>query len=549
MSARPPAIWTTGTTEGFHTGTWRSAMPVYLNRPSPCHRACPVDGDIAVWIGQFGAGDPLAAWTTLVRNNPFPAVTGRVCHHPCEAACNRGEYDQAVAICALERRIGDQGLEAGWRLPPAADPRHGSVAVVGGGPAGLAAACHLRWAGYAVSIFEAQSQLGGLLRYGIPPYRLPRAVLDGEIARILDLGVEVHATRAIDGWSGVERLRAEFDAVYLALGAGCAKRVPQLDYTQSWVLDGARYLAAASGGHHPEVGARVVVVGGGSAAVDAARTARRHGAEVSILALESEAQMPAQREEVVEAVEEGVELVAGAMLQVAEAAATGVELRCVKVHFEAGAARGEFRVEALPGSEFTLIADTVISSIGQDPDLGGAPPGAVLDGALVRIDDQLRTPIDGVFAGGDVASMERFVTAAFGHGKRAAASIQRYLQGDESAGVAAADIATSGFDAVNTHYHPRAPRQRQRATPAAERIGDFDEVQRGLPAPAARAEAARCFSCGTCTLCDNCFHFCPDMAVRRDHDGYAIDALYCKGCGLCVQECPTGAVTMREELR
>ena len=280
------------------------------------------NGDIAEWIGRARARDFRGAWEILTRHNPFPAVAGRICHHPCEAACNRAGFDGSLAICRLERYIGDRALARGLGVCAG---RHRSaserIAVVGGGPSGLSAAFHLRRRGYAVTLFESRPELGGLMRYGIPSYRLARSVLDGEIARIVALGIDVHCGEAMETPEDFERLRAEFDAVYLAIGARCQKRLPRLDYTQPWVMDGADYLARANAGAPPLLGKRVVVIGGGSAAIDVARSARRAGHEVTILALESVSQMPAQREEVAEALEEGITLVDGAMLT--EAVDTG----------------------------------------------------------------------------------------------------------------------------------------------------------------------------------------------------------------------------------
>jgi NADPH-dependent glutamate synthase beta subunit-like oxidoreductase len=240
--ALPPATWTTGSTEALRTGTWRAALPEYRQAPSPCHLACPVGGRIASWIQQARAGDWHGAWTTLTENNPFPAIAGRICHHPCESACNRAGYDEPLAICALERHVGDRALAEGWRHPAVPLERNARIAVVGGGPSGLSAAYQLRRRGYAVTIFEAQQALGGLLRDGIPPYRLPRDVLDGEIRRVLDLGIEVRLGSALAGAEDFVRLRGMYAAVYLAIGARRQKRLAQLDYGAPWVMDSAARL-------------------------------------------------------------------------------------------------------------------------------------------------------------------------------------------------------------------------------------------------------------------------------------------------------------------
>jgi len=545
MSSLPATFWTTGTTEIFRTGTWRAAMPQYRDAPSPCRIACPVGGEIATWIGQARSREWKRAWETLTRNNPFPAVTGRICHHPCEAACNRGSFDEAIAVCALERSIGDRALAEGWRFPQTPSARRERIAVIGGGPSGLSAAYQLRRRGYAVTLFEAKSALGGLLRHGIPPYRLPRNVLDGEIERVLDLGIDVRLDAPVSTQDEWTRLRSQHDAIYLAVGASRPKRLPQLNYDADFVMDGAAYLEQSNAGRPPALGRRLAVLGGGSAAMDVARSARRAGHEVTVISLEAEAQMPAQREELVQALEEGITLVAGAMLRAAAATAHGVHIDCVRVGFEAGAQPGLFTVTPLPGSDFRLVVDGIIPAIGQDPEFAAMARDIASEGALVRIDSRHATSLAGVYAGGDAASTARFVSHAIGAGKEVARQIDCYLQGEVAREPAGANVVAPG--AINHFYYPRAARAAPGRLSAAQRGSGQDEVQAALSPDQFDAEAARCFSCGTCIECDNCFHHCPDLAVRRVPGGYEILEAYCKGCGLCVAECPTGSIAMQEE--
>jgi len=545
-----PSIWTTGTTEVFKTGTWRVALPQHIHAPSPCHAACPVNGDIAEWLERARAQDFRGAWEILTRHNPFPAVAGRICHHPCEAACNRAGLDGSLAICRLERHVGDVALANGWAFAPIEAPRNERIAVVGGGPSGLSAAFHLRRRGYAVTLFESRPALGGLMRYGIPSYRLARDVLDGEIARVVALGIDVRCGESMESSEDFERLRTGFDAVYLAIGARCQKRLPRLDYTQPWVMDGADYLARANAGAPPTLGKRIAVIGGGSAAIDVARSARRAGHEVTILALESVSQMPAQREEVAEALEEGVALLDGAMLTDAiDMGGAGLSLKCVRVRFETGAARGQFTVTPLAASEFLLEADAVVPSIGQDPDLAPITAALEADGALLKVDRRQATSLERIYAGGDVSSMARFVSESIGMGKRAACEIDRVLGGSVDTGVDSGAEPVVTLAAINKFYYPAQAPAALRRLPAAQRLATDAEVQLGFDLDDALAEADRCFSCGTCIRCDNCVHYCPDLAVQRKGDGYVVLTDYCKGCGICVKECPTGSMKMLEEAR
>jgi len=545
MGKQPSPLWTHSTTEPRLTGTWRSAVPDYRNMPSPCLGACPVDGKIAAWIGQVEAKDYHGAWLTLADNNPFPAIAGRICHHPCETACNRKYLDETVGICSLERFVGDMALAEGWGFDRPQVERPQSVAIIGAGPAGLSAAYQLRRAGYQVTLMDKQEQLGGLLRYGIPAYRLDRAVLDGEIERITDMGVTVDLNAEVGDAVALGKIRAAHNAVYLATGASRSKSLSGLDYAQPWVMDSAAFLAATNGGEACTLGARIVVIGGGSAAMDVARTARRLGRAVTVLSLEPLDLLPAQRVEVEEAAEEGVEFVTGAMMQ-SVSSGDGLTINCVQVKFTPGESRGSFSAEPVAGSEFSLAADAIIPSIGQDADLDRWSDLMASDGAVLQAGATWQTGSDGIFTGGDVASMDRFVTEAIGMGKQAAEAIVRYID-SQNAKAATAATPQTPYEQINTAYHPEADRNLPGNAELSVRLDNFQEVQQPLDPAAASAEASRCFSCGTCTYCDNCYFYCPDMAITKLEQGYEIKTDYCKGCGLCVAECPTGSIQMYEE--
>ncbi|MCV0427989.1 MAG: FAD-dependent oxidoreductase [Roseibium sp.] len=545
MNKQLSPLWTHLTSENRVTGTWRSALPNYQNQPSPCLGACPVNGRIAEWIKQVKDGDLRDAWVTLTDNNPFPAIAGRICHHPCETACNRRDLDETVGICSLERFAGDTALAEGWSFPPPVTERPQSIAIIGGGPAGLSAAYQLRRRGFKVSLYEAKDALGGLMRYGIPSYRLERSVLDGEIDRIVAMGIDLHLGAEVMNQAALATLQETHDAVLLATGASLPKRLPALDYARSWVIDSAEFLAAPVEEQRSRTGAQVVVIGGGSAAMDVARSARRLGSEVTVLALEPQDRLPAQKTEVDEAIEEGIVFVCGAMMQSAETNDNGATLRCVRVDFDPGDVPGTFTVSPIEGSGFEINAATIIPAIGQDADLerwsGLAPAGPVLG-----TDSVWQTDTPGVFAVGDVASMNRFVTQAVGMGKEAALAIADML----SPGIAApapAAAAEVEYSRINVAYQDTHARIQQQVTGLDERLTGFEEVQLPLSVEEAAAEARRCFSCGTCIYCDNCFFYCPDMAISRTASGYEVNVDYCKGCGLCVAECPTGSIHMQED--
>lgn len=410
-----------------------------------------------------------------------------------------------------------------------------------------------------MTIFEAREKLGGLLRYGIPAYRLSEEVVAKEIARILDLGVQAATGEAVADEAALARLEQEYDAVFVAVGAQRAKLLPHLgepgDAAGGRILDGLGFLAEVASGGSPELGRKVGVVGGGSAAMDVARTVKRLGKVAAVIAVEERGDMPALRQEVEQALEEGISLFEGAMVESVEAGGPMLRLSCRKVTLDPDAPEGEIRPLPVEGTEFSLDVDSLIVSVGQEVDTGGPASALAEDRSVIAVGEDLSTARAGVFAGGDAASLVRFVTEAIGDGRRAAHAIASYL-GHEESGIEAAAAASPDeavkADDVNRYYFAPSARTNRRQAPVRERIGDFREVIEALSADEAAAEARRCLTCGTCVECDNCFIFCPDMAVKKDpsrDEHYYVLEQYCKGCGLCVTECPRGAVVLRRESR
>jgi NADPH-dependent glutamate synthase beta subunit-like oxidoreductase len=529
-----------GSSRANRTGSWRTSRPVYVDRLPPCNATCPAGEDIQGWLFHAEGGDYEAAWRTLTRDNPFPAVMGRVCYHSCEGACNRGRLDQAVGIHAVERFLGDEALRRGWRFEPPAQATGKRVLVVGAGPSGLAAAYHLRRLGHAVTVREAGPLAGGMMRFGIPRYRLPRDVLDAEVARIVAMGVELQLA------SKVQRLEdalddpaAGFDAAFLAVGAHIGKRawIPAKDGAR--ILDAVSVLRSMEGEAPPLLGRRVVVYGGGNTALDVARTARRLGAaEAVIVYRRTRERMPAHESELEEALQEGVLV---KWLSTIRQAAEG-EITVEKMRLD------DKGVPQPTGELETLAADSVVLALGQDVDLGlleGLAGVDVRDG-VVQVDPAtLMTGRPGLFAGGDAVPAERNVTVAAGHGKKAARQIDAWLRGAVAA--PAPKHAPATFERLNPWYYSDAPVTVRTQLEGARRTGSFDEVQDGLTEDNALYEARRCLSCGNCFECDNCYGVCPDNAVIKLGPGRGFEFDFCKGCGLCASECPCGAIDMVAE--
>jgi 2-oxoacid:acceptor oxidoreductase delta subunit (pyruvate/2-ketoisovalerate family) len=522
------------------TGSWRTKRPVYVDRLPPCNHACPAGENIQGWLYHAESGDYEAAWRALVIDNPLPAVMGRVCYHPCEGACNRGKMDEAVGISSVERFLGDEALRCGWRFDPPAPSTGKRVLVVGAGPSGLSAAYHLRRLGHGVKIIEAGPLAGGMMRFGIPKYRLPREVLDGEVRRILELGVELELHRKVTDVRAT--MEAEgFAAAFLAVGAHIAKRayIPAGDAAR--MLDAVSVLRGMDGDGKPRLGRRVVVYGGGNAALDVARTAKRLGASEAIVVYRrTRERMPAHDFEVEEALQEGVLI---KWLSTIKNMANEGTLTVEKMALDD-------KGFPQPTGEFeTLEADSLVLALGQDVDLSllaNVPDLAIKDG-IAQVGPNMMTGFPGLFAGGDIVPSEHTVTMAVGHGKKASRHIDAWLRGTTYAAPPKHEIAA--FENLNPWYYTDAPKTVRPVLDLARRTSTFDEVVSGLNETNAQFEARRCLSCGNCFECDNCYGVCPDNAVIKLGPGrrFEFNYDYCKGCGICVSECPCGAITMVPE--
>ena len=522
-----------------HTGSWRTSKPVYVDRLPPCNQACPAGENIQGWLYPAEEGKYKEAWEILMRDNPFPALHGRVCYHPCETACNRAQLDEAVGIHAVERFLGDLAVREGWRVEcgPATGKK---VLIVGAGPSGLSAAYHLARFGHAVTIYDAGPKAGGMMRFGIPKYRLPRDILDAEIARIENLGVTIRLNHKVEDLETALN-EGGFDAAFLAIGAHLAKRTEIPGRDAGKIMDAAGFLKSMEGRTPPKLGRRVVVYGGGNTAIDAARTAKRLGAEEAVIVYRRDREhMPAHDFELREALEEGVVIHWLRTITRAEESKFTVEVMELD---ETGRPKPTGRFEEID-------ADTLILALGQNVDtafLRNVPGLSIAEDGIIQVDGTMMTGRSGVFAGGDMVPSERTVTVATGHGKKAARHIDAYLRGTPYLKPEAHPIAT--FEKLNTWYYTDAERSKQPFLEAVRRRSNFDEVAGGLDPDTALLEARRCLSCGNCFECDTCYGVCPDNAVIKLGPGkrFVFNYDYCKGCGICVQECPCGAIEMVKE--
>ena len=522
------------------SGPLRTQRPRYLDRLPPCNDACPAGENIQAWLAEAQAGQFRAAWEILVADNPMPAIHGRVCYHPCEDRCNRAAMDGSVSIHAVERFLGDQALARQWPLPMPDQDSGKRVLVVGAGPSGLSAAYHLRRLGHAVEIREAGPVAGGMMHFGIPAYRLPRDVLEGEVRRIEAAGVTITLNHKVED-ALAEQAAGDFDAVFLAVGAHLSKRVDIPGRDAGKMLDAISFLKSVEEGNAPRLGRRVAVYGGGNTAMDAARVAKRLGAsEALIIYRRDREHMPAHEAEADEALEEGVKI--NWLRTIREIDTTTFKVEVMEVD-DSGRPQPTGRFE-------TLEADSLILALGQDVDTGWLAQVPDLefnrDGSVI-VDGNLMTGHPGIFAGGDMASKERTVTVGVGHGKRAARCVNAWLAGSEYADPPRNELVTA--DMLRPWFATDAEIRAQPRIEDDRREEGFEEVTLGLDRQAAVFEAGRCLSCGNCFECDGCYGACPEGAVIKLGRGqrYRFDYDKCTGCAVCYEQCPCNAIEMVAE--
>ena len=544
----------------YHTGSWRMERPIHLHQPAPCHTGCPAGEDAQAWLALVAEERYREAWETIAAVNPLPAVTGRVCHHPCESVCNRGHYDEPIAIHHAERWLGDQAIAEGWDYPVAATAHSATaVAVIGSGPAGCSAAWQLTRLGYRVHLFEALPVAGGLLRSALPPYRLPRNVLDAELERLLASGIDFRPGQRLGRDYSLDELGNEYPAVFLA---------PGNQRSRDWDIDGATphdlHVGLNLLQRWVDVGSipswsSAAIIGGGNTAIDLARILRHTGVEqVHVITHQSLPRagvqqadtMPAIAREISQAMEEGVifhEHRGVQRLVLRGEQVVGLELVHRKKLREDD---NSSRSVSFEGTETLLHVEQVIPAIGQTVEPAGLESLLEQREFLAASEHGRINSHPGLYTGGDARGDRGTVSAAIGDGRRTALTIVRDLQRLTDPDNVETAPVTHGQ--LNMNYFEPLPRQHAPVLPVAERSGEA-EVIGGLTQQQTAEEARRCLSCGNCLACDNCWTLCPDIAVLKtrspveDGSYYIFDYDYCKGCGLCARECPTAYIVMEAE--
>jgi len=504
-------------TLGNKTGNWRAQRPLLKSRLSPCKFACPARNNIPEWLGLLKRCEFRRAWEIILETNPLPFVCGEVCPHPCEDCCNRSQFDEALSIRALERFLGQEALNKDWHLPKRATSTKAKVAVIGSGPAGLSCAYQLARLGYQPTIFEALPSIGGLLRTGIPGYRLSKDTTEKEIMNniLSPFRIEVRTDTPVNR-EIFQDIKKQFRAIFVATGAQRSKRLDIPGEGSEGVLTGLDFLRMVNLGQDPGIGKRVAVMGGGNTAIDAAVCARNKGAEVLLVYRRTREDMPAFEEEIREAERKGIEfsfLTRPSRILCENGHVRRIE--CQKGEVKGKDREGRSKVHfSREGPQTEIEVNSVVTAIGEEPS------------DLSFLDQEP----DGVFIGGDARVPAGMVAAAIGSGREAAERIHSYLTRKQvtTQDMSAPDIVQ--FGELNLDYFEHRPRQTQFLDPQS-----------------VTKEAERCFSCGNCNKCGNCWLFCPDMAIREKETGYEIDLDYCKGCMMCVQECSTKAMSFTKE--
>jgi len=529
------------------TGSWRNVKPYYDPKTSPCIASCPAGENIQGYIELAKEEKYEEAVRLIWENNPFPAICGRVCYHPCMDGCARGAFDGSLFIPAIERFLGDYAIDNHVTVAPSATKLEHKIAVIGGGPAGLSTAFFLARKAFDVTIFEAKEKLGGVLRYGIPEYRLPKNILDAEVQRILDTGVKVRVNTIVGRDVTLEEL-SDYSAYFVGIGLQKSRGLGVDNEDVDGVMPGLEFLEKINTGHKIDVGEKVVVVGGGNTAMDVARSAIRLGAEVTVVYRRTRDEMPAIEDEVEEAMHEGIEFkFLAAPVEVSAKNGKLTEIRCQEMELGEPDESGRRRPVPKKGAFFQMRADSLLVAIGEQPDSEVFEKLVEIEWGLIVADEYGKTSNRKIFAGGDIVSGASTVVNAVARGRGAAELIEAHLKGTDfnpktmKKVVAIADL--------NSAYFFHKERAVMRHSEGAKANNPFIEVNTGLTCDQVQEELSRCYSCGVCDGCDNCYVFCPDVAISRKDGVYTIDYDYCKGCLICVQECPRGILSTESEAK